>query len=909
MSLTSGACLGPYEIVALVGAGGMGEVYQARDTRLDRAVALKVLPPRLATDAQFRTRFDREARALSGLDHPHICPLYDVGEQDGTAYLVMPLLDGETLAQRLTRGPLPVPEALGAAAQIADALDRAHRAGIVHRDLKPGNVMLTRAGVKLLDFGLAKAARSGVVAAGAEGPTAPATVTGAGTIIGTLQYMAPEQIEGREADVRSDIFAFGCVLFEMLTGNKAFSGATHASLIGAILKDDPPRVSNVQPLNPVLLDHVIATCCAKSPEDRWQCARDLSRELQWIAGTSSLGGSSAPAPRPRGHAWTRPLPWLAAAIIAGAGMGVLLLGRSGGVNPAPLYASIELPQGYVLGEDDFIMSLPTRTPMVFTPDGRALIIQAARGGKPQLFIRRLDRPDVRPIAGTEDAHVPFVSPDGKWLGFWAANEIRKVPIDGGTPTTICRLDAALGPYGASWGTRGLIAFGDEASSRIMTVSAAGGEPTPVSPAPSIGRADVAPFFLPDGQRILFSEVSGSDANDSRLMVESIDRGVPRVVMAHAADGRLVPSGRLAFMRVANLMTVPFDAIHGRVTGSPEVAIHGVMQDGLSNRAGAANTAEGSFTVSSLGALAFVPGPLVTSQNARLIWATRDGHTSSAEPAAGAPVGSRMYARISPDGSRAVTGVLTSQRRGLWFADWPRDLWTNCDPCATDTFLGVWSPDGTRLLIRRQDRIVMHTIDGSVPDRVVVEESGRITMPESWLPDGRILYQSVDGAGRPEIKLWTPGTRSARTVVPLDVGTAPMASPDGRWVAYDTNSDSPEVVVQALPGPAPHLQISAGGGYDPLWSPDGRTLYYIRRYTNPRSQAIMAVDLATSPTLHAGKARELFRRPDSQICLEERCYDISRDGTRFLLHEPAPGSHVSVTRMTLVLNWTATLAGR
>jgi hypothetical protein len=575
MSLSAGTRLGPYEIISALGAGGMGEVYKARDTRLDRPVAIKILSPALAADPQFRERFDREARAISRLTHPNICTLHDVGEHDGTAFLVMELLDGETLADRLKRGALPLDHAVRVAVQIADALSTAHRAGIVHRDLKPGNVILAKSGAKLLDFGLAKASRPTIAGAGLSMlPTTPPNLTAQGTILGTFQYMAPEQLEGQEADARTDIFAFGAVLYEILTGKKAFEGKSQASLIGAIMHADPPPVSQVQGVAPTSLDRIVATCLAKDPDDRWQSARDLMRELKWGANggvslASAAGTAAVATPR---SAWARARLWTAAATTLALTIAAGVVWRGGDrERPTPVYASLDAPTDYVLGEGP---SLPTRTPMVFTPDARSLIIQAARAGKPQLFLRSLDRPDARQIGGTDNAHVPFVSPDGKWVGFWSANEIRKVPLEGGAATTICPMKSTpgFGPFGADWSVGDVIVFGDYESGRIMRVPATGGTPTSVTEQSSIGRRHTTPFFLPDGRRFLFSDVSTWDASESRLMVQSLDGGDARPLIASAVDGRLLPSGQLAFMRLGTLMTVPFDtarAVVRRAAGRTE----------------------------------------------------------------------------------------------------------------------------------------------------------------------------------------------------------------------------------------------------------------------------------------------------------------------------------------------------
>jgi hypothetical protein len=484
-----------------------------------------------------------------------------------------------------------------------------------------------------------------------------------------------------------------------------------------------------------------------------------------------------------------------------------------------------------------------------------------------------------------------------------------VPIEGGTPTTICPVSGDLGPIGAAWGARDVIVFGDPASGRIMRVSAGGGTPNPVTAPPPPWHLHVAPFFLPDSTRFLFSDVSILDAGDTRLMVQALDGAAARAVVAAATDGRLLPSGRLAFMRLGTLMTVGFDLARAEVIGDAVAVLGGVMQSGLRNRVFANHTGAGMFAVSSQGALAVVRGPLTGGEENPLVWVTRDGRSSSAEPASGAPTGTRSLPRISPDRSRAIVGVLTPRRRELWIANWTRDLWTRCADCINSDsyFAAVWSPDGRRLLFTRSDTLVAHAINGSTPDQVMVREADRLLFPATWLADGRIVYTSTSTLDlNGEIKLLDAGGRAGRVVVPLGMGREPDVSPDGRWLAYTSaQTDQRNVVVQALPGPGSLIQVSAGGGQDPVWSADGRTLYYLRNVPDPRGTIVFAVDItAAAGVLTAGTPRELFRMPGSQISTP-RAHDVA-DGPRFLFRDRSTVKRASVTRMDLVLNWTSTL---
>ena len=904
MNLAAGQRLGPYEIVAPLGAGGMGEVYRAHDTKLNRDVAIKVLLPAVANDPDRLARFSREAQVLASLNHPNIAHIHGLEEADGVTALVLELVEGEDLAQRIARGVIPLDEALPIARQIAAALEAAHEQGIIHRDLKPANVKVRPDGtVKILDFGLAKAMDpQGASSANAMmSPTLSMHATQAGIILGTAAYMSPEQAAGKAVDRRSDLWAFGVVLLEMLTGRQVFGGETVSHVLASVLKDAPDWTA-LPPHTPAAIRQLLRRCLEKERQRRLDSAADARLEIEDALTAPADAGHHLVT---RGPVWTRALPWALVALLSVSLAGALWRGVDR-ERPTAVYASLDAPADHVLGEDDPIVSLPTRTPMVFMPDGRSLVIQAARAGKPQLFLRALDRPEARPIAGTDDARGVFVSPDGQWVGFWAADKLQKVPVEGGSATTICALKATLGPFGAAWGSSNVIVFGDDATGRIMRVAAGGGTPAPVTAQPPPGRRHVAPFFFPDGKRILFSDVSTrDDAGGSRLMMQSLDSGDARLVMASAADGRLLPSGRLVFMRLGTMMAVPFDAARGELKGDAVVAIGGVMQSGLRSRAGAENTAAGMFAISSLGALALLRGTLTGPPDAPMIWAMRDGKSSSAEPASGSPAGRRGPSRISPDGTRAIVTLNTPMGRELWIADWKRDTWIACGDCRSDSGGGVWSADGNRLLLAQNDAIVAHALDGSTPDQVLVREPGRRLTPRVWLRDGGVVYESSPDQTNSEIKLLESGGNTGRVVVPLGVGFGPEVSPDGRWLAYDSTQPSTgEVVVQAFPGPGSRIQVSAGGGSNPAWSSDGRALFYLQR-VGAGGNAVVEVDISTRPVLTVGKPRELFRRPESQRC-NARCYDVSADGQRFLLRDRTTAPRLSVSRVDLVLNWTAGL---
>jgi eukaryotic-like serine/threonine-protein kinase len=553
MSLAPGVRLGPYEILAPLGAGGMGEVYKARDTRLERTVAVKVLPSQMSASPEVRQRLEREAKTISQLSHPHICALYDVGREGETEYLVMELLEGETLSDRLARGPLQLEQTLRYGTEIADALDKAHRQGIVHRDLKPGNVMLTKSGVKLLDFGLAKVMAPSQPQSGLTSvPTMAGTpnVTQEGTILGTFQYMAPEQLEAREADARTDVFAFGAVLYEMATGKTAFSGTSQASLISAIMQSDPPPVSSMQPMSPPALDRVVKTCLAKDPEDRWQSARDLVSQLRWIAEGGSQAGSPAPVSVRRKS--RERLVWAAALIVAAAAAWMLGL-RSRSPNGAPLRLSLPAPEKTAFGVG-----------LALSPDGRSVVFVGTRDGKQLLWLRPLAGLEARPLPGTEAAVNPFWSPDERFVGFFTDNKLKAIEIASGAVRTVCELSSVEPLSGGTWSPDGVIVFSPDTHSPLYRVSASGGASvllTELVKERNEG-AHSFPEFLPDGRHILFY-VLGGEQEGITVALDSPER---RLLIPHAWRAAYASPGFLLFLREETLLAQPFDAAHARLSG-------------------------------------------------------------------------------------------------------------------------------------------------------------------------------------------------------------------------------------------------------------------------------------------------------------------------------------------------------
>jgi Tol biopolymer transport system component/predicted Ser/Thr protein kinase len=863
MTLRTGSRLGPYEILAPLGAGGMGEVYRARDTRLERTVAVKVLPAHLSLSPESRQRFEREARTISQLSHPHICAIYDVGNAEGVEYLVMEYLEGETLAERLAKGPLPIEQVLRHGIEIADALDRAHAQGIVHRDLKPANVMITKSGVKLLDFGLAKMIVPSSPRELTSFPT-QANLTQEGTILGTFQYMAPEQLEGGNTDARTDIFAFGAVLYEMATGKKAFTAHSQASLIAAILERDPPPVSTVQPIAPPGLDRVVRRCLAKDPERRWQSARDVALELGEIGPGAAAPVVAAAKPlRRRGAAG-----WVAALLLSLALLAVLFgpwRRRSLQAASTPVRFTIPPPAGSTL-----------QGMLALSPDGTRLAFVATTGdGRDRLLVRPLDSLETRSLEGTDGAECPFWSPDGRSLAFFADGKLKRIAPDGGGPRTLC--DAAA-PRGGAWGADGRIVFSANVGGSIDLVPDTGGQPRPLAQLTSrSGEVYRWPSFLPDGRHFLYYVAYG-DPKVTGVYVGSVDSSETRRILpdAEAAAVYAAP-GHLLYRSGDRLMSRPFDVREMRPTGEASPVVEDVWWDGISTLATA-------FTVSSNGVLAYQTGGLSESQ---LLLYDRTGKELGP---IGAPA-AHFEPMFSPDGRSVLVSRGVKQRTWqteTWLADVGRGTMTRLvtDP-GVNSVTALWSPDGRRVAFASPPLgdVFVRDIHSSEKPKLLFQLP--VFSPlDDWSRDGRyIFYDAIDWKTfRIDIGVRDLQEKTSRPLIATSANESTAAlSPDGRWIAYFSDeSGANEIYVQSFPAGNDRQQVSVGGGTQPRWRGDGRELFYVSS-----DRKVMSVDIHAGERLEAGTPHALFQTRILPPVEARNHYDVTSDGQRFVVNSRRP----------------------
>ena len=901
MALTSGTRLGPYEILSPLGAGGMGEVYRARDTRLERTVAIKILPEEIAGQPDVRARFEREARAIATLDHPHICAVYDVGEHDGQHYMVMQYLEGETLEVLLARqkGPLPLDQALPIVIVIADALDKTHRAGITHRDLKPANIMLTRTGTKLLDFGLAKL-RGPATPISMSGMTRVATATPQttkGTILGTVQYMAPEQVEGREADARSDIWAFGAVLYEMVTGQRPFAGDSPASVIGAILKDTPAPVSSRQPLAPRALDHLVERCLAKDPDERWQHARDVKHQLEWIAsgpGPAVTHEGTSQRTRREYIAWG-----VALAALLVATWITLFAPRSGpaGTESEPLVFSVYPPPGTTFTNPLATVPAPQFS---MSPDGRQLVFVAAQAdGIARLWLRPLGTADARPLAGTEGAAYPFWSPDSRSIGFFAQRALKKVDTNGAAPQVLG--EATINMRGGGWSSSGEILFVPDTSRGLVRVPSSGGSAVPMNIAGGTGAGAYPrwPVFLPDGRRFLVHMRDGP-GKGGNVYLGSLDGS--QVMQVAASDWSTQYSqGFLLYLTGTTLMARSLGS-----DGGPSA------DDAIPLRTDVAGTSTGygAFSISTTGVMAYA-NPIRAVSEMR--WFDRTGRQLDLV----APPANYADFRLSPDETRVAFSRVDpmTQAADVWILDLRGGSLQQLtsDPLTEASVL--WSPSGDQLVYRFNSgsaniqikRVMATGVGGEevlLTDAMLQASQHSNSVPTDWSADGAYLVYHATTAST-GFDLWALPLQGERK--PVLVEQTPFnelhgsISPDSRWVAYESDKSGKfEVYVQAFPIAKERWTISSGGGSQPRWSRDGRELVYLQS-----DGTLTAVPTQTTPSFVKGTPTPMFKtRLLAAVNAYHLAYVPTADGQRFLMSAPIDNEERSA--ITVVVNWPALL---
>ncbi|HEX6502704.1 MAG TPA: protein kinase [Terriglobales bacterium] len=818
MTLISGSKLGPYEIEAPLGSGGMGEVYRARDTRLDRSVAIKILPSRLSTSPEARQRFDREARAISSLNHPNICTLHDVGHQDGIDFLVMEFLSGETLSDRMLKGPLSASEVLKFGIEICEALDRAHKSDVVHRDLKPGNIMLTKTGAKLMDFGLAKAGNGTPPCSGLTetliNPDASQPLTAKGTVVGTFQYMAPEQVEGKDADTRSDIFALGAVLYEMATGNRAFSGKSQASIVAAILASDPPPISSIQPMSPPALDRVIRNCLAKDPDDRFQSVHDLKLQLKWIAeGGSQAGLPSVVTSRRKNREIVN---WIGAGALVLTAVLAMLLWPKPQVATRPIQSYLPAPDDstFIVSEDD------TAGPVAISSNGTYIAFAAmSKQGTKWIWVRALSESAAKQLYGSEGGTYPFWSPDEKWIGFFADGKLKKAPVNGGPVITLADAPRARG---GSWNEGGTIIFAPATQSTLFEVPSSGGATKQITKMKvGVHTTHRWPVWLPGGKKFLYLATShdqeaASDKNG--IYVATPDAKENRFLLPADANVVVTPN-YLLFVQNGNLMAQSFDASKAELKGDPVPVVDGVIVNSGTWRA--------AVDASRNGILVFQAG--FSAIGSQLMWLSRDGKP----PVQFGENAVFHELKLSPDGRRLAVAI-GDPSSALWVYDVTRGVRTRL------TFEGpvvapVWSPDGRRIAFTKRqggalDAYVKDASGYGKEEPLVADNQDKAI--SDWSPDGQYLLYTASPGGLANSIWMLPLSGDRKPQVFIQAGAEAYVmggsfSPDGKWVAYTSReSGRSEVYVTNFPNPRGKWQISTVGGSQPRWRRDGTALYYM-----------------------------------------------------------------------------------
>jgi serine/threonine-protein kinase len=896
--------LGPYEIRERLGGGGMGEVYRAHDTRLDRTVAIKVIAADRMTDPQARVRFEREARAVAALNHPHICHLNDIGQHDSVDFLVMEYVKGETLAARLARAgtALPLGETLRHGIEIAGALAAAHQQNIVHRDLKPSNVMLTSAGVKLLDFGLARVPEPSAappVSASTLSADRHEPLTSEGTILGTWPYMAPEQIDGRAVDPRTDIFAFGAVMYEMATGRRAFEGESQARLIAGILGREPPPISDYQPAAPPALDRVVRRCLAKDPDARWQSALDLVDALKWIAEDRASSRPATTSPHDQPSTWRRSA---AAVTVLGLGLSVGAtiawnLSRAAPlVSPAPVRRFVMQPAD----EGRLVVPQPR---FDISPDGRAFVYTADSGSGVSLYLRPLEQWAGRRMPATEPVAGLAFSPDAQWVAFLAGDgAIKKVSATSNAPpVTLAQADGPV-DQSIAWLSDDTIVFG-QLEKGLAQVPAGGGAIVGLT-TPDRGQGEVDHHFprrIPGRNALLFTRHLKVTTDKLDIAVLQLDTGAVKMIVPDGFDARYVSTGHLVFARGQSLMAAPFDLDRLETTGPPIELTERVMSDNSVAATGAFGWGA-RYAISDEGTLAYIPP--VRRTRRRLAWVGKGGALEQL------PLEPRGFSRptLSPDEKRIAVQIEEEGRRDIWIYDMEQGALT---PLTADghSVSPTWARDGQRVTFSTirdgREEIYWQRLDGS-PAELLVREDTR-AYPGAWSPDGRrLVFLRNLPTDVTELATFDFAKRGTTRLTLQENARQPRVSPDGRWLAYMAQVVRPEIYVAALDGDTTR-RISLDGGYAPVWSRDGRTLYYRGLAGLNGEGDIIAVDVSGLPTT-IGKPRPVAKAlPAVRGGAFHTGYDVAADG-RLLIAQPGV-DETAPLRFEVVLNWVEELKQR